>query len=256
MRYLLAPKYRSALTAFVRQNVLIAFDFDGTLAPITFDPRAARMRDTTRGLLARVARRYPVVVLSGRSRADLLPRLGRLPLVDVVGNHGLEWSDGVAPEAERLRRWAPRLVPALSGIAGAWVEDKGASITVHYRGARHPAGVERAVRRTLAKLGAPVRAMHGKCSVNIVPRHAPTKGTALHRLIERHRAEGGLFAGDDVTDEDVFTRAVREDVIGVRIRHSTRSRAQYYVKSQCEVDKVLQLLLDARPGAGRLARSA
>ena len=254
MKYFLASKYRPALMAFAAERVLLAFDFDGTLAPIVFDPRAAAMRDTTRALLKRVARRYPVVVLSGRSRQDLLPRLANIPLVEVVGNHGMEWKDSVSPEAQRLRRWVPKLVAALRGIEGAWVEDKGPSITVHYRGARHPAQTERAVRRVLVKLHAPVRAMHGKCSVNIVPTHAPTKGTALQRLIERHHVASALFAGDDVTDEDAFAVAGREPVLTVRIRHSKKSKAEYFVKTQCEIDKVLQLLLHARSGADRSER--
>jgi trehalose 6-phosphate phosphatase len=140
MKYFLAPRYRPALTAFAREPVVLAFDFDGTLAPIVFDPRTAAMRDTTRALLKRVARRYPVAVLSGRSRADLLPRVANIPLVDVVGNHGMEWADGESPEAQRLRRLAPRILkalePPLDRIDGVWVEDMGASLTVHYRGAR------------------------------------------------------------------------------------------------------------------------
>jgi trehalose 6-phosphate phosphatase len=258
MKYLLAPRYRPVLTAAAREPVLLAFDFDGTLAPIVFDPRTAAMRDTTRALLKRVARRYSVAVLSGRSRADLLPRVANIPLVDVVGNHGMEWAEGVAPEADRLKRWEPRieraLERALEGIDGAWLEDKGASLTVHYRGARHPKEVERAVRRALVKLNAPVRAMHGKCSVNIVPVHSPTKGTALARLMEKHGATGAFFAGDDVTDEDAFALAGREPVVTVRIRHSKKSKAEYFVKSQCDIDKVLQLLLDARAGTGRVER--
>jgi trehalose 6-phosphate phosphatase len=255
VKYFLAPRHRPALTAFARGPVLLAFDFDGTLAPIVFDPRKAAMRDTTRALLKRVARRYPVAVLSGRSRDDLLPRVANVPLVDVVGNHGMEWAEGVAPEARRLRQWAPRIVKALERalqrIDGAWVEDKGPSLTVHYRGARHPKQAERAVRRALVKLGAPVRAMHGKCSVNIVPLHSPNKGTALARLMEKHGAPGALFAGDDVTDEDAFALAGGEPVVSVRIRHARDSKAEYFVKSQCDIDKVLQLLLDARSGAGR-----
>jgi trehalose 6-phosphate phosphatase len=104
------------------------------------------------------------------------------------------------------------------------------------------------------KLHIPVRAMHGKCSVNIVPVNAPTKGTALARLIEKHGAAGAFFAGDDVTDEDAFALAGRDPVATVRIRHSKASKAEYFVKSQCEIDKLLQLLLDARAGTGRVER--
>ena len=71
MKSLLAPQNRSVLRRLVRGRVLLAFDFDGTLAPIVADPPAARLRPRTRRLLAEVARKYPCVVISGRSRADV-----------------------------------------------------------------------------------------------------------------------------------------------------------------------------------------
>ena len=79
MKSLLAPQNRSVLRRLVRGRVLLAFDFDGTLAPIVADPPAARLRPRTRRLLAEVARKYPCVVISGRSRADVARRLTGIP---------------------------------------------------------------------------------------------------------------------------------------------------------------------------------
>src|SRR5512138_2165609 len=53
------------------RKVLLAFDYDGVLAPLVKDPAGARMRASTRALLGRVARRYPVAVVSGRAWKDV-----------------------------------------------------------------------------------------------------------------------------------------------------------------------------------------
>ena len=53
----------------------MAFDFDGTLAPILDDPRAAVMSDHTRALLRVVAMSFPSAVVSGRARADVAERV-------------------------------------------------------------------------------------------------------------------------------------------------------------------------------------
>lgn len=89
------------------QQSIIAVDFDGTLAPIVDEPDAARTTDYTRGLLHALAARLPCAVISGWPRADVLKRIGSVPLVSAFGNHGLE-SSSEPPSAElrcRLDAW-------------------------------------------------------------------------------------------------------------------------------------------------------
>src|SRR6185295_11415249 len=90
MRHILARLHRPLLEQFAWSQVLVAFDFDGTLAPIVADPTAAAMAPSTRRLFREVAALYPCAVISGRSRADLAGRLRGVPLREIVGNHGLE----------------------------------------------------------------------------------------------------------------------------------------------------------------------
>ena len=75
MTHVLTGAGRELLRQFAWSNVLLAFDYDGTLAPIASDPERAALRPTTRRLLSEVARRYPCVVISGRARADAQSRL-------------------------------------------------------------------------------------------------------------------------------------------------------------------------------------
>src|SRR5690606_19595485 len=71
---LLARRHAATLARFAHTSLLIAFDYDGTLAPITATPTAARMRAATRQLLKQLARRYPCVVISGRALDDVAER--------------------------------------------------------------------------------------------------------------------------------------------------------------------------------------
>jgi len=70
---ILARRHAPALAHFASSNVLVAFDYDGTLAPITAHPERARIRERTRRLLVAAAIRYPCIVISGRGWSDVGP---------------------------------------------------------------------------------------------------------------------------------------------------------------------------------------
>src|SRR5689334_12820946 len=72
---ILAPAQAPLLKQLAWSNLMLAFDYDGTLAPIVDDPEKARMRTTTRALLEKVARAYPSIVISGRAQEDVLKRV-------------------------------------------------------------------------------------------------------------------------------------------------------------------------------------
>ena len=75
MKFILSQRNRAILKKFASENVLVAFDFDGTLAPIVSDPDGAKIRPDTRKLLQQVTQLYPCVVVSGRSRKDVRQKL-------------------------------------------------------------------------------------------------------------------------------------------------------------------------------------
>ena len=94
MRYVLTRKSEEAVRRFLASPVLLAFDFDGPLAPFVGDPDRARLRPATRRLLRRVAEAWPCVVISGRSRADVRNKLFGTGIRRTFGNHGAEpWAD-------------------------------------------------------------------------------------------------------------------------------------------------------------------
>jgi trehalose 6-phosphate phosphatase len=251
-RDILRPAHRSVIAEFAASNVLLAFDFDGTLAPIVAIPERARMRPATARALKELARRYPCVVISGRARADVLGRLGRIAGLEVIGNHGIEpWESSKAIRRE-VRRWRPLLRERLSRAPGVRVEDKDFSVSIHYRAARQKKAARAAIMEAVAALG-DVRVIGGEQVVNVLPTEAPHKGVALLGELERRGCERAIYVGDDDTDEDVFALEEPERLLTIRVGPKRRSAAAYAIQSQSEVDELLRLLITLRGEPRRIA---
>jgi trehalose 6-phosphate phosphatase len=255
MRNLLAAANAEVLARFAWSRVLVGLDFDGTLAPIVERPEDAYPRERTHALLHAVARRYPVAVISGRSRADVARRVTDVPLVAVVGNHGLEPGADVERCRGAVARWMPRLTERLRGEAGIEIEDKGMSLAIHYRGSRVRWRARQKIRLALASLGGGMRLIGGKMVVNVLPSGAPHKGIALLRAREHAGVDTAIYVGDDATDEDVFTLDDPGRLLSVRVGRSARSSAQYYVATQRDVDVLLAKLVELRPNAAEAVGS-
>jgi trehalose 6-phosphate phosphatase len=125
--------------------MLVGLDFDGTLAPIVPHPDDAALPEATREVLAALARRADtrVALVSGRSLADLRQRVD-VADAHYAGNHGME-IDG--PGVERLHPGAAAARTVLTEVArdlsghladvdGVVVEDKGLTLSMHYRRVR------------------------------------------------------------------------------------------------------------------------
>jgi trehalose 6-phosphate phosphatase len=245
MLHILAKRHRHRLAEFASANVLVAFDFDGTLAPIVRNPARARMRPETRRLLTSVARRYPCVVISGRSRTDLGRVVGSVPVWHLAGNHGVEPWAASAKYASKVQGWVAELERTIPRGQGIVIEDKTYSVTLHYRHARNKA-------RALAAINAAVRRVRGarilggKAAVSLIPRGAPNKGVALERARRLLVCDSAMYVGDDDTDEDAFAQE-SDRLLGIRVGLAPDSHARYGLKNQKEVDDLLKALLALRP---------
>jgi trehalose 6-phosphate phosphatase len=246
MPYILGDRSLPTLAHFALSNVLVAFDYDGTLSAVAATPQSARMRAQTRRLLRAVAERYPCVVISGRRRADVARRIHDIPLWHVAGNHGVEpWGETDA-YAARVRQWLTPLHDKLTGHEGVLIEDKMYSLTVHYRNARHKQRALAAIQDAVKRLRG-ARIMGGNEAINIVPRGAPDKGVALELVRNLLVCDTIIYVGDDETDEDAFGAARPERLLAVRIGPKRGSRARHWLKSQAEIDQFLHKLLTFRP---------
>ena len=247
MRHILAEDSVGLVAQIAASKVLLAFDFDGTLAPIVSDPDAAAMRPRTMKLLSAVCKQFPCAVISGRSRGDVSARLAGALVKYVVGNHGIdpgaEGLEGISGDMKAIRL---QLETALGGCEGIDVENKRYSIAVHYRRSRRKRDALAAIRTAAAALRTPVRLVAGKLVVNVLPATAPHKGDALMALRAAEGADTALYVGDDVTDEDVFALDQPGRLLSVRVGRSASSSAAFFLGDQREMDLLLRMLTNLR----------
>lgn len=243
--HILSARHVSVLDGFAASNVLLAFDYDGTLAPIAPSPAGARMRPRTRRLLAQVTRRYPCVVISGRPLDQLTRKLHRIPVWHLYGNHGFEPSAGTERHAAWVRDWVDRLSWQLLPHEGLVIEDKKYTVTVHYRHVRNKRRAVEAIRAAVRRLPH-ARVTGGEEALNLLPRGGPNKGVALRQAQRLFACETAIYVGDDDTDEDAFASGPADRLLSIRVGARRDSGARYRLRSQRDIDALLQRLVDLR----------
>jgi trehalose 6-phosphate phosphatase len=234
-----------ALDVVLRARPLLAFDFDGTLAPLVERPDDARVPAEVSLCLDRLAQLRPVAVVTGRSVADVSRRLGFSPRF-IVGNHGAEDSGrSVQLDASCLDGLRADLSAHAAELAaaGVQVEDKRFSLALHYRLARDQDRALACIQTLLAGLDPRLRPFGGKSVVNVVLAGAPDKGDAVASLVQRAGCGVAVFVGDDVNDEAVFARAL-PNWLTVRVgRDDPESRAGFFLSDHSEVERMLNAML-------------
>ena len=238
------------LVRWARGRALFGFDYDGTLAPIADAPARAEMRPRTREALTRLAAKRPVVVVSGRRLSELAGFLHDVGCAALVGNHGLEWREHTPAGLPTwdVAHWVEQLARMLREQPGVTIEDKGLSLSVHFRNAPDPQRAH-AVVTTAARHLQGTRLVEGHMVLNVLPAAAPHKGVALEHLRRRLACTHAIFLGDDVTDEDVF-RMPGKRLLGVRVGADPGSHARHHLAGQDEVDAFLDRLLELTEVAG------
>lgn len=235
------------------EHILLFLDYDGTLTPITPSPERAKLSASTRSLLRKLSchSRMTVVLISGRA-LDELRRLVGLRKPIYVGNHGLEvWREGrrtgfIAPTSfrEAVTSSRSRLAGLVTDIPGVILEDKGLSLSLHYRKVpqNQVAHLKAVFRREVLPLihSAGLTVLHGKKVFEVRPGHNWTKGHIVLWLVKqtRRRSLLPIYIGDDRTDEDAF--AALRGGITIRVGALRRSKAHYYVRDIKEVLVFLQ----------------
>ena len=245
--------------------VLLCLDYDGTLTSIVRSPKRALLADTTRRLLDKLSHepRYIVCIVSGRSLKDVKKLVGLEGLI-YAGNHGLELEVPrlrfVIPRASEtkplLKRIADKLGSELRDIPGSSVEDKGLSLSVHFRCVRR--GDLQRVKLIFEEITRPyllrgeIRIAGGKKVFEVRPPISWNKGKVVTWLLKRPAIMGKteitlpIYVGDDLTDEDAF-RALLGTGITVYVgRPNTSSKAEYYLANVREVKSFLRKLADLK----------
>ncbi len=203
---MMAPLVRLAR----RGSLLIATDFDGTIAPVVRDPRRARPLPEATAAMARLATTTPVAVISARDLANLAVQCP-VPGVLLLGSYGLEpWMRLTKEEplppptapSEALVRLARDLQEMTDWLPGVQVETKTMGVAVHYRNSPEPRRAAQLVRRMVDQVARHdgLEVVRGKLVVEVRPPRSGHKGSALAAILDRLNPKGCIFAGDDLGD--------------------------------------------------------
>lgn len=255
---------------FKEKFIYLFLDYDGTLAPIVRTPDKAVMPESTKDLLRQLSKmpNCKIAVVSGRALQDVSERVGLKNIV-YVGNHGFEIKGSKvkfkSPVPQEYRRTLDAiktgLKKSLSSIAGVLIEDKGFSLSVHYRLAdkknidKIKAGFY--VVLALYEAGDNIAVRAGKKVLEIRPSAAWDKGRTVSWLLSRHRsAMRGkkkrvlpVYIGDDLTDEDAFG-FLKDKGMTIFVGRPRKTKARFYLKDTPDVAKFLkEILKNINPGA-------
>lgn len=244
--YLFGKAGFTALTHFIEPGILLAFDLDGTLAPIVANPGAIAIPADIRKAFTRLTAQAATAVITGRVRAAALKYLHVMPRY-ILGNHGMEglpeWQLREKEFADMVDGWQNQLnaLWPLAANSGIFIENKGLSIAIHYRHAQNRQAARDMIISAIEKLSPRPETIGGKCVKNLLPADAPDKGAALLILMRQEGFKNGFFIGDDETDENVFSLA-RENIFTVRVGKNSQSSAKFYLRNQREVARLLTAL--------------
>lgn len=244
-----------------KKQLMLCLDYDGTLVPIRKTPSEAKLSARVQKILRELANQkdFKVVIVSGRSLAEIKKMVGLKELV-YIANHGFELEGPeiqfVHPDAvktkEILEMVKDELVSALRPFPGVWIEDKGLTMSIHYR-LLEKSKIKQALEAFLNVLKPHCESKHlvvtgGKKVWEVRPPERWNKGSAVLWLFARAlaRRETSIFLiyiGDDQTDEDAFN-AVKHKGIGIKVTKSPKkaTAADYYLRSPAEVYNFLKQL--------------
>ena len=236
-------------------RLLVALDFDGTLAPLVDNPDDARMTPPAREALVRLAGAENTVValVSGRGLANLRTVSEADPRWWLIGSHGIDLEGPAKGDVLAVPTANPDDLQALwddfSEVAkkyeGTWVETKPWGAAMHTRGVDKSTEqqVQAEVREKIVRYGETLttRLGHGIIESSL---QSQTKGDGLRALQGHVGADLTVFAGDDRTDEDAMAVLGPSD-IGIRVGQGSTS-ASYFLESAHDMADFLTELASKR----------
>ncbi len=243
-------------------HLLLFFDYDGTLTPITDRPKDAALSLPMRDMLKEAAGdpSITVCIISGRSLQDIKALVG-LSSLGYIGNHGLEamvpgfdfhaFDFGLSKQVIYFLKG--EIEKAVGNYHGVIIEDKGIILSVHYRLVAEDK--QQQVLQMLNNIVAPfvlkgeVKIASGKKVFEIHPPLQWHKGEAVRWLMgayeeKHHQKPVVIYVGDDRTDEDAFGVLATE---GITVKVGAGlSLAQYQVEGHHDVMVFLREILNRR----------
>ena len=224
-------------------------DLDGTLLDFADRPLAVRMHAGTLVALRRLrsALGGALAVVSGRPLAEI-DALCPMPDLAAAGLHGahVRTADGQVDREQApagLLDEARALAHArLEALEGAYLEDKGEALALHYRGTPSVAASIAALAVELQRMaGSAFVVQHGNHVVELRP-HGRDKGSALAALMATAPFAGRTpwMIGDDLTDEHAFAAAAAAGGTSVLVGDRQPSLARFRLRDPADVRRWLE----------------
>jgi trehalose 6-phosphate phosphatase len=195
----------------------ILTDVDGTLAPIVERAEEAGLPAGARAVLEALVGRYGLVgAVSGRQALDARRIVG-LDTIAYAGNHGLELlmpgesEPSPDPSLGGRERDAAAFVAGLADGrldgAGLRREDKGPIQALHWRGAEDEPRAEAVAHEVAVEAGhGGLEPRWGRKVLELRPVGGGGKDSAVASLLAGEGLDRAVYAGDDRTDLDAFSR--------------------------------------------------
>ena len=266
MQYLFQSWESFSSDVKVASHVLLLSDYDGTLTPIVSRPEEAILSPAVREKLTALAQKpaFSVGIISGRPLSEVKALVG-IDGIYYAGNHGLEiegpglnFINLEAKEAQAtIKDLARHSSTKLSGIEGVIVEDKGLSLSIHYRLVKK--SEEKVVAEIFRQITSPwlrdgrIKITSGKKVWEIRPPVDWHKGKAIETIMKEMKTVLGngqwltIYLGDDTTDEDAFKIIHRPQGWSIFVgEENPSSNADYFLNSTSEVTTFLSRLLELK----------
>lgn len=244
-------------------HIVLLSDYDGTLTPIVSRPDEAILPHAVREKLGALTQKptFSVGIISGRPLSEVKALVG-IDGIYYAGNHGLEIEGPslsfINPEAKEAQATIEELArhssAKLGGIEGVIVEDKGLSLSIHYRLVKKSeeelaAEMFRQITSPWLRAGK-IRVTSGKKVWEIRPPVDWHKGKAVETIMKELKAVVGdkqwltIYLGDNTTDEDAFKIIHRPQGWSIYVgEENPSSNADYFLNSTSEVTTFLSRLL-------------
>jgi len=245
-----------------RKKVILLTDFDGTLTAIRERPDLAVLSEEARQILLKISRdkSFFLGIITGRSLRQI-KKLVNIPGILYAANHGIELDGpGIhfrSSEAKKSRcnLWNVymQLFTSLRHIEGVYLEDKGYTVSLHYRLVKKKNDVEY-VKKTITHVMQPYLDMKalslntGKMVYEMLPPVKWSKATTIQWLLTNYFPlnVGGdtllIYLGDDNADIEVFN-ALKDKELTIFVGSpSATTTADYFVHSPEEVRAFLEYL--------------
>jgi len=248
--------FRTPQSALITEKQLVLFlNYDGTLTPIVDKPESAQLDSEMRDIIAQLAKKHIVSIVSGRDPEDVKKLVG-VENVIYAGNHGF---DILGQRFSMIQNKGKRITPIIHAITiklkselktipGIIFEEKKFNIAIHYR---HVSDndfeiVKSKIEKTVSEYKS-LRLMKGKMVFEILPNVDWGKGSAIRWIMKTNKVAWSkasvFYIGDDVTDEFAFRMIRTRGTAIVVSEKDNDSAAHFRVKDTAEVKQLLKKIL-------------